>query len=113
MWFVSLISAFRPLFSVKRRSVPKLLWVKNSLITFSEHDIGAQILRNSHPPGLEVLCKKGVLRNFVKCTGKQGLFIIKENLPQVFCCELFEISMKIFFDRTLPVAASELLNHSD
>ena len=62
---------------------------------------------------LEVLCKKGVLRNFVKCTAKQGLFIIKENLPQVFCCELFEISMKIFFDRTLPVAASELLNHSD
>ena len=41
MWFVWPISAFRPLFSAKRRSVPKLFWVKNSLITFSEHDIGA------------------------------------------------------------------------
>ena len=108
MWFVSLISAFRPLFSVKRRSVPGLKILLSRSLNMI---LVLKFLETvTH---LEVLCKKGVLRNFVKCTGKQGLFIIKENLPQVFCCELFEISMKIFFDRTLPVAASELLNHSD
>ena len=55
--------------------------------------------RSSRP---EVFCKKSVLRNFAKLTGKhlcQNLFlskitglIRKETLTQVFSCEFFEIS---------------------
>ena len=64
--------------------------------------------RSSRP---EVLCKKGVLRNFTKFTGKhlrQSLFfnkvagqacnfIKKETLAQVFSCEFCEISIKHLF----------------
>ena len=60
-------------------------------------------VRSSHP---EVFCKKGVLRNFLKFTGKHlcqslfsnkvaGLvcnFIKRETLAQVFSCEFCEIS---------------------
>ena len=61
---------------------------------------------------LEVLRKKGVLRNFAKFTGKhlcQSLFFNKDaglRLAQVFSYEFCEISKNIFFDRTPPVAAS-------
>ena len=44
--------------------------------------------------------KKGVLRNFRKFTGKhlcQSVFIKKETLAQVFCCEFCEISRNTFF----------------
>ena len=75
--------------------------------------------RNSCP---EVFCKKGVLRNFAKFTGKhlcQSLFLIKllalpcnfikkETLIQVFSCEFYEISKCNFCYRTPPVAASAL-----
>ena len=69
----------------------------------------------------EVFCKKGVLENFAKFTGKhlcQSLFLIKrlrheawnfikkETLAQVFTCEFSEISKNTFFYRTPPVAAS-------
>ena len=61
------------------------------------------INRSSRP---EVFCRKGVLRNFAKFTGKHlcqslffskvaGLacnFIKKETLAQVFSCEFCEIS---------------------
>ena len=61
------------------------------------------------PP--EVFCKKGVLKNFAKFTGKhlcQSLFfnkvdlqacnfIKKETLAQVFSCKFCEISKIIFF----------------
>ena len=72
-----------------------------------------KLLRSSRP---EEFCKKDVLRNFAKFTGKrlcQNLFfnklaaynfIKKEALAQVFSCEFCEISY-----RTPPVAASELL----
>ena len=68
----------------------------------------------------EVFCKKGVLRNFAKFTGKhlcQSLFfnkvaglacnsIKKETLAQVFSCEFCEISKNTFSHRTPLVAAS-------
>ena len=68
----------------------------------------------------EVFCKKDVLRNFAKFTGKhlcQSLyfnkvagkacnFIKKESLAQGFSCEFCEISKNTFFYRTPPVAAS-------
>ena len=76
--------------------------------------------RSSRP---EVFCKKDVLRNFVKFTGKHlcqsiffnkvaGLspeacnFIKKETLAQVFSCGFCEISKNTFSYRTSPVAVS-------
>ena len=47
---------------------------------------------------LEVFCKKGVLRNFAKFTGK--------HLCQVLSCEFCEIAENIFSYRTPLVAAS-------
>ena len=61
------------------------------------------------PP--EVFCKKGVLRNFARFTGKHLRqrfffnkvadqacnFIKKESLVQVLSCEFCEISKNIFF----------------
>ena len=75
------------------------------------------IYRSSRP---EVFCKKGVLGNFAKFTGKhlcQSLFfnkvaggacnfIKKETLAQVFSCEFCEISKNTFSQRTPLVAAS-------
>ena len=69
---------------------------------------------------LEVFCKKGVLKNFAKFTGKhlcQSLFfnkvaggacnfIEKETLVQVFSCEFCEISKNTFSDRIPLVGAS-------
>ena len=69
------------------------------------------IFRSSHP---EVLCEKGVLRNFAKFAGKnlcQSLFFNKvagaaynfnkkEALAQVFSCEFSDISKNTFFYRT-------------
>ena len=74
-----------------------------------------ETFRSSRP---EVFCKKGVLRNIAKFTGKhlcQSLFFNKvaglrpdtESLAQVFSCEFCEISKNTFFYRTPLVAASE------
>ena len=65
--------------------------------------------RSSRP---EVFCKKGVLRNFAKVTGKhlcQSLFFNKVAglRPQVFSCDFCEISKNTFCYRTPLVAASE------
>ena len=60
----------------------------------------------------EVFCKKGVLKNFKKFTGKhlcQSLFIKKETLAKVFSCEFCEIFRNIYFYRTPLVAASVYL----
>ena len=70
--------------------------------------------RSSSP---EMFCKKGVLRNFEKFTGKhlcESLFFNKVTgcglavacLPVVFSCEFCEISENIFSWRTPLVAAS-------
>ena len=71
---------------------------------------------------LEVFCKKGVLRNLEKFTGKhlcQSLlfkkscrpkscnFTKREALAQVFSCKPFEISKNTFCYRTRLVGASE------
>ena len=75
-------------------------------------------VRSSRP---EVFCKKGVLRNFTKFTGKHlcqslffnkvaGLaynFIKKETLAQMFSYEFCEISKNTFFHKTPLVAASK------
>ena len=65
-----------------------------------------------------MFCKKSVLRNFTKFTGKylcQSLFfnkvaglkfIKKETLAKVFSCEFCEISKNTFLQRTPLVAAS-------
>ena len=68
-----------------------------------------------------MFCKKGVLENFAKFTGKNtcvrvsfliklqasGLQLIKkETLVQVFTCGFCEIFKNAYFYRTLPVAAS-------
>ena len=80
-----------------------------------------QPIRSSSP---ELLCKKGVLQNFPKFTGKHlsltlffdevaGLivynFVEKETLAQVFSWEFYEISKNIFFYRTPSVAAFQPL----
>ena len=72
-----------------------------------------------------MFCKKGVLRNFAKFTGKHlfqslffnklaGLrpetFFKKESLAQVFSCEFCEISKNTFFYRIPPVATSVYYN---
>ena len=76
--------------------------------------------RSSRP---EMFCKKAVLRNFAKVTGKhlyQRLFlnkvvdlacnfIKKESLAQVFSSEFCEIFKNIFFYRTPHVAASKII----
>ena len=64
-----------------------------------------------------MFCKKGVLRNLAKFTGKhlwQSLFfnkvvglIEKETLAQVFFCEFCQISKNTFSYRTPPMAASD------
>ena len=79
------------------------------------------INRSSHP---RVFCKKGVLRNCAKFTGKplcRRLFfnkvaglrpatlIKKKTLAQVFSREFCEISKNIFFYRTPPMTASLLM----
>ena len=55
-------------------------------------------MRSSSP---EMFCKKGVLRNFIKFTGKH------------LCCELCEISKNTLFHRTPLVAASLYYNFSN
>ena len=75
--------------------------------------MGTTIPRSSHP---ELFCKKGVLRNFAKFTGKhlcQSLFfdkrvsLLKKRLwHRVFSSEFCEISKNTFFKKTLLVAAS-------
>ena len=60
--------------------------------------------RRSRRPA--VFCKKGVVRNFAKFTGKQlcqSLFL----MAQVFSCEFCEISNNTFSYRISSVAASE------
>ena len=58
-------------------------------------NVPKHLFRSSRP---EVLCRKGVFRNFA----------IKETLAQMFSCEFCEISKNTCFYRTPPVAASEL-----
>ena len=74
-----------------------------------------RIFRNNRR---EVFCKKGVLKNFTKFTGKhlcQSLFYDKvavlrpQALAQVFLYEFFKISISTFFTEHLWTTASEYL----
>ena len=66
-----------------------------------------ETFRSSHP---DVLCKKAALKNSAKFTGKHLCnFIKKETLAQVFSCEFCKNFKNIFFYRTPPVPASEIL----
>ena len=59
-----------------------------------------QILKKPRSNRPEKFCKKGVLRNFAKFTGKhvcQSLFFNKETLAKVFSREFCEISKNTFF----------------
>ena len=74
---------------------------------FKKEPIGA---RSSRP---DLFCKKGVLRNFTKFTGKHlcqspyfNNFIKIEFLAQVFSCQFYEISKNTFFHRIPLVDAS-------
>ena len=74
-------------------------------------------LRTGQKQPPNVFCKKGVLRNFAKFTGKnlcQNLFFNKncnftkkETLPRVFSCEFYKISKNTFFTEHLRTTASE------
>ena len=59
--------------------------------------------RRSRP---EVFCKKGVVRNVAKFTGKQ-LYQSLFPMAQVFSCEFREMLKNTFSYGTSPVAASE------
>ena len=83
-------------------------------IFFSNMMLQKKMFNRFRSSRTEVFCKKGVLRNFAKFTGKhlgKGLFskkvadCLKKTLTQVFSCEFREIS-KTFSYRTPPVAAS-------
>ena len=76
-------------------------------------------LRFNRSNRLEVFCKKGVLRNFAKYTGKhlcQSLlfeacnFIKKETLAKVFFWEFCKISKNTFSYKTPSVAAAGLIH---
>ena len=54
-----------------------------------------------------MFCKKAVLRNFSKCTGKH---LREDTLPQVFSCEFCESSKNAFPYETRPLAASVFWN---
>ena len=61
---------------------------------------------------LEVFCRKGVLRNFAKFTGKHKKEK-KETPAQVFSCEFCKIYKNSFSYRIPPVAASvHVIPHS-
>ena len=66
-------------------------------------------LRNARSSHRRRSVRKGVLRNFVKFTGKhlcQSPFFKKETLAQVFSCEFCEISKDAFFTEYLLTTAS-------
>ena len=90
-----------------------LYWLKPITKYFSVTSNHLEYTRSSRP---EVFCKKVVLRNFAKFTGKQlcqrpqaYIFIKKETLAQVFSCEFCKISKNTFLCRTPLVAASDML----
>ena len=98
-----------------RSSYIKVLFphkLDTSIWYLSKWQLRTSNISNHRSSRLEVFCKKDVLRNFTKFTGKdlcQRLFFNTETvLAQVFSCEFCEISKNTFFYRTLLVAASTL-----
>ena len=94
---------------------------KHSWMKLRSSDNHYIIFVNQRSSRLEVFCKKGVIRNFTKLTGKHlcqsllfnkvaGLrpkaFIKKETLAQVFSCQFCDISKNTFFTEHLWATAS-------
>ena len=87
--------------------------IKNNSIFRQQRWAEIHCIRQKQPP--EVFCKKRVLKNFTKFTGKhlcQSLFLIKlktflkkEALTQVFSCKFCEIFKYTFFTEDLRVPA--------
>ena len=78
------------------------------------------ILLDLRKQSSEVFCKKCILGNFAKFTGKHRLFLLKlqawglqlylkKTLAQVFSCEFCEISKNTFSYRAPLVAASKFI----
>ena len=78
-----------------------LLWTK---VIYNEVNNKNIIKRRRSRP--EVFCKKGVVRNVAKFTGKQ-LYQSLFPMAQVFSCEFREMLKNTFSYGTSPVAASE------
>ena len=87
-------------------SIQMLMWI-DILRMINKWNVTISTYRSSRP---EVFCKKGVLGNFTKFTGKhlcqRFFFKKKESLAQVFSCEFCEISNNTFSYRTPPMVAS-------
>ena len=89
--------------------------IKNCSTTLQAFFFLSFSLHHKQPP--KMFCKKGVLRNFAKFTGKhlyQRLFFNKvagkkESLAHVFFCEFCEISKNTFPWRTPHVIASKII----
>ena len=116
--------------TIKQQKINKLtMGPLKKYVTCMCHFSSHSPVRSSRP---DVFCKKGILSNFAKFTGKHlchSLFfnkvadlrpatITKETLTQVFSCEFREISKNTFFHRTPLVTVSDhclflsvLLNH--
>ena len=100
-----------------------LLTNLKAFVSYSDDYINLFDTCEKQPP--QVFCKKGVLRDFAKFTGKHlcyspflnkiaGMacnFIKKETLTRVFSCEFCEITKNTFSERTRPVAASHMFSH--
>ena len=94
-----------------------LVFPRNGIFKCSQKPWMRLTFRSSRPG---VFCKKGVLRNFEKFTGKQlcqGLFfnkvaglrpttLLKKRLAHTFSCEFCKISKNPYFHRAPLVAAS-------
>ena len=95
--------------------------IPSHIILRKHNDFSQAVWRSpANKENPEMFCKKDVLQNFAKFTGKhlcQSLyfnkvtvyacnFIKKETLAQVFSCKFSEMSKKKFSYRTPPVAAS-------
>ena len=93
---------------------------KHSWMKLRSSDNHYIIFVNQRSSRLEVFCKKGVIRNFTKLTGKhlcESLFFNKiaglrleetgETLAQVFSCEFCEIFKNIFWKEHLRITFSK------
>ena len=100
------------------RYYPEYLISPDTSFSINAHFLSIWNFLHSKVLYSEVFCKKGVLRNFAKFTGKHpcqrlffnklaGLGVLIGILAQVFCCEFCKISKNAFSYRTTPVAASE------
>ena len=84
---------------------PQILEVSESLESILKSANYPAQCRSSRP---EVFCKKGVLRNFAKLTGRPEAcnLIKKETLAQVFFCEFCEIFKNTFLTEHFWATAS-------